>query len=164
MQEEILFENQFQVTEEKYIQWGKEGAFSGKRLCFVIAYTIFAVLFCFFGFFSKEAWFSFLFAVLSVYQGYFRWFIITKRQYRMLSQQFGSSNWKRRILFREDKIQIIDENMSIEFQYGDIQKIQEKGNQIKLMMKNKKAIRLYEDAFINHDWEKCKEFCMKKIE
>lgn len=45
MDEEILFENNYIVSKSRFMEWGKENAFSGKCLGFTIYWMIFAVVF-----------------------------------------------------------------------------------------------------------------------
>ena len=100
--------------------------------------------------------------VLGVYNAFLRIFLVSAMQYRRMAQTYGTENWTRTILFGEEKITLSEGTMSADFEYGDILRIREKGNNIWLTMKNRTVIRLYKDAFADSSWEDCRAFIDEK--
>ncbi|MDE6531816.1 MAG: hypothetical protein K2K96_13760 [Lachnospiraceae bacterium] len=65
----------------------------------------------------------------------------------------------RTILFEDDCITISEEDvLVIKYPYSDIVGIRERGDKIWLDMQDKSVIRLYQSAFVDTDWDKCKEW------
>lgn len=158
---DLLFENKYILTKEKFMEWGKESAFSDKRLFFAVYWLVVAIACATFGILNKTA-VAFVLSLFCIYRSCIRWMVLTSRQYDMLSKQHGSNEWTRRIFFESEMIQVIDLNISAQYKYEDIVEIKEKDNYIKLIAKNDTVIRLYADSFVDSTWEECKKFILKK--
>lgn len=103
---------------------------------------------------------SLLFGILAlfcIYRAFFRIFVIARVQYRRLAQLNGGENWVRRIAFEEDGIILTEGDSSYHVAYSEIVNIREKGNKIWLDAANKTVLRLYKDAFVESDWEECRQ-------
>ena len=81
-------------------------------------------------------------------------------RFKTLARTYGVDEWIKTVEFGDDQITIYDHNNVSVFQYNNIKKIKEKGNNITILLETYVAIRVYKDKFIEGNWEDCK----KKIE
>lgn len=161
--EEILFENKYTLSKQRFMEWGKENAFSGKRLPFAIYWFLFAIGLTVFACITKE-WVALVLALFCLYRACIHWLVVTNNQYNILAKHHGRADWTRRILFQPESIQVIDTDASVEYRYGDITEIKENGNYVKLLANNGTVIRLYTDMFVETNWQECKKFILTKMQ
>ncbi len=98
----------------------------------------------------------FIFAVFCAYRAFLRNMLLASRQFKAMGAHFKKKEWVRTILFEDDHIKISDEDFQVKYDYSDIVDIKECGNQIYLDMQDKSVIRLYQSAFLDTDWNRCK--------
>lgn len=162
--------NEYCITWNLYKSWITANMFKGKSLFFRIFWCILLVLMIVFGIISLNIYdvkaisiYFFLLALLCLYNAFLRHILLAKKTYRKLSETYGKENWTRTILFENDNILLINNNVSIKYKYSDIVGIKENGNEIFVIFNNKSFIRLYKSAFIGCDWNECKKFLQDKI-
>lgn len=158
--------NEYQVTWKQYRSWVAENMVKGARLVMMIIWCLLAIL-CLAlavlaGSVTRRLYV--VLAVFSIYRAFFRIFIITRNQYRLLAKSYGGENWTRRIAFEEDDIILTEGNLTVRYDYSDIVGIREKGNKIRLDAADKTVLRLYRDAFVESDWEECKRKLQERSE
>lgn len=152
-----MFENRYMIDKKRYFEWMKETSFSGKYLGFVIFWAIMAVA-CVIIAFAGDLLIGYVMAAYCAYRAFLHWAVITNNQYRRVTKRFGKKEWERKILFREDGIEVMDDTMSAKFAYKDVSDIVEKGNYIKIIGRKNMMIRLYADCFVDSTWEECREY------
>lgn len=161
-EKDIVYENEYVLSRERFMNWGRKSAFQGTRLIFAIFWCIMMVL-CMIFALTTKVWQGTVLGLFCFYRGLIRWRVLINNQYNMLSKQHGESNWKRKILFKQDGIQVIDKEVLICYNYEDIVEIKELGNEIEIIFNNGTVIRLYADTFLNSNWEECKKFICEKV-
>lgn len=156
---DILFECEYVLDKEKYLAWGRESysaPFTWASTVFlwiiVAALIYYDRIFCFVGF-----------VTLALYHSLFSWRTLTARQYSLLARKYGTENWTMKISFGEDSIVTSEGNISVSTSYSELTLIEEKGNYIKLHLKNQYAIRLYSDCFVKGTWEECKAHLLRQM-
>lgn len=147
--------NEYQVTWKQYKSWAVEGMFSGVKLFFLIVWCLFGGVTLYLGIAGRLYIYCFL-SVFCFYRAFLRTVLLAKRQYKLLAEQYKKENWTRSIMFEEDQITIVEENISMKYEYSSVVGIREKKDKIWLYMGDKSVIRLYKSAFVDTDWEKCK--------
>lgn len=157
-----LFACEYVMEKEKYIAWGKENAGTPMRLGFTVSWCVFAAI-TFVVAICCELYVLLPFCVLALYRGLLHWRILTARQYSLLAKRYGTENWVRKISFGEDHIVTAEGNISMNTSFSELTGIEEKGNYIKLRLKNGIAIRLYSDCFVTGTWEECRAFLLQHI-
>ncbi|WP_167954786.1 hypothetical protein [Anaerosporobacter faecicola] len=161
MEEKVLYQNSYELTKKKYLSWGRENAFTGKRRNFAIFWIGMAIVCMGLWIFTKIL-IDIVLALFCIYRACLHWRMVTSRQYDLLANQHGKVNWTRDVLFYEDRIQITDVEVSVQYKYEDVVGIKESENYIRLLLRNRMMIRLYEDAFVNSNWEECKAYILGK--
>ena len=163
--------NEFQVTKDLYMSWGRENMRKGSRLKFRILWCITAILLICFIVLLKMAGdgrmylyaYGVAMTVYCFYRAFFRDLVLTGSQYRRNVKIFGSENWVRTIEFKEEEIVCKDGSVTVRTPYSEIAGMRDDGNKIWLDTKKKMVIRLYKDKFIGGDFEKFKKFISVKI-
>ncbi len=157
--------NQYLITWELYRSWMFDGNVRRERRrlylmigwCILMAACLFmGVVSLLMGMWPEEILF-FMFAVFSAYRAFLRNRLLAGRQFKAIGERFKKKEWVRTILFEDDRITISEEDfLVIKYSYSDIVDIKECGNNIYLDMQDKSVIRLYQSAFVDTDWNKCK--------
>lgn len=159
---DALYVCEYVVDRKKYISWGKDNAVSAVRLAFTVFWCIFAAIefavaiFC-------DLYILLLFCVLFLYRGLLRWRVLATRQYSLLAKTYGTENWVRSVSFGENNIVTAEGNLSLNTSCSELAGIEEKGNYIRLRLKNRTAIRLYSDCFVKGTWEECRAYLLRYI-
>ncbi len=152
-----MFENRYMIDKKRYFEWMKETSFSGKYLGFVIFWAIMTVA-CVIIAFAGDLLIGYVMAAYCAYRAFLHWAVIANNQYRRVTKRFGKKEWERKILFREEGIEVMDDTMSAKFEYKDISDIVEKGNYVKIIGRKNMMIRLYADCFVDSNWEECRKY------
>lgn len=153
--------NEYLVTWKLYRSWMFEGnvMLVKGRLFLMIFWCILLAAGLFMGILSHEILF-FVFAVYCAYMAFFRTLLLVYLQFKMLRERFKKKEWVRTILFEDDCITVSEEDILVtKYPYSGIVDIRERGDKIWLdMQQDKSVIRLYQSAFVDTDWDKCKEW------
>lgn len=152
--------NEYFVTWKLYRSWMFEGNVKKVRLrlYLMISWCILLAACLFLGIWTHEILF-FGFAVYCAYMAFFRNLLLANKQFKTMGDSFKKKEWVRTILFEDDCITISDGDvLVIKYPYSDIVGIRERGDKIWLDMQDKTVIRLYQSAFVDTDWDKCKEW------
>lgn len=154
--------NQYLVTWELYRSWIFDGNVrrERRRLYLMIVWCILLAVCLFEGIRTHEILY-FVYAVFCAcfcaYMFFFRYMLFASRQFKAMRDRFKKKEWVRTIRFEDDRITISEEDfLVIKYCYSDIVDIRECGNQIYLDMQDKSVIRLYQSAFVDTDWNRCK--------
>lgn len=166
-----MMKNEFQVTKELYMSWGKENMRKGSRVKFKILWSFTAVLLVVFivilNMSGDGRAYLYVYAVMMtiycIYRAFFRDLVLTASQYRRNMKILDGENWIRTIEFKEDEIVSTDGNVTVRTPYSEIAGMRDDGNKIWLDTKKKMVIRLYKDKFVGGDFEKFKKFISVKI-
>lgn len=157
--------NQYLITWELYKSWMFDVNVRRERRrrylmigwCILLAVCLFMGAVCLFmGIWPYEILF-FIFAVFCAYRAFLRNMLLASRQFKAMRDRFKKNEWVRTIQFEDDRITLSEEDfLVIKYCYSDIVDIKECGNQIYLDMQDKSVIRLYQSAFVDTDWNRCK--------
>lgn len=165
--------NQYLVTWELYRSWMFDGNVrrERRRLYLVIAWCILFIVCLFMGavcLFMGIGPYEipfFIFAVFCAYRAFLRNRLFASRQFKLMGERLKKKEWVRTILFEDDQITISEEDfLVIKYSYSDIVDIRECGNNIYLDMQDKSVIRLYQQAFVDTDWNRCKAWIESRRE
>lgn len=148
--------NEYCVTWKLYRTWAIESMFRGAMLALEICWCILGLISLGFLWISNFGVFFLVIAVFCFYRAFFRTLLLAKKQYRVLAKTYGKENWTRTIVFEDGQIAVSEGTFSMVIPYKDITDIQEKQDRIRLVLKNKTVVRLYQDAFVAGDWTACK--------
>lgn len=174
MQENILFECDYNVTKPLYVSWCKETPISKTRKLFKMFYVLMTILSFImlvrsvFSIVFLQMPFDWLLVfvllfLFCLYQSFFKVGVTAKGMYRSMVEYYGKENWLRKIKFLDNQIVINDEKVIVNYDYSEIKDIVIDNNYIKLIFNNKTVIRLYSDKFVYGDWEHCREFLKSKV-
>ena len=163
--------NEFPVTKDLYMSWGKENMWKGSRLRFKILWIVTAILLLAFIVLLHIAGDGrlYLYAygvsmmLYCIYRAFFRDIVLNSSQYKRSVKAFGDDSWIRIIEFGEDEIISKDGNVTVRTPYSEIVGMREDGNKIWLDTKKKMVIRLYKDKFVGGDFEKFRKFISVKM-
>ena len=154
--------NEYTVDWELLKKWTNESRHTGFRLFFYIVWCVWLVVSILFivlsigvGMYDFVICFVFT-ALFSFYRAFIWNTTIAKQQYKRLAQTYGKNSWVRTIYFEDNEIVVKEEKTEIKYNYSDILKIVEKGENIHLLLPGKTIIRLYQSKFIDCNWEDCK--------
>lgn len=153
--EDALFICEYVVDRKKYIAWAKDNASSGVRLGFTVFWCVFAAIVSAIAVYDGF-YLLLLLGALFLYRGLAHWRVLAARQYSLLAKRYGTENWVRSISFGEDNIVTAEGNLSLDTSCSELTGIEEKGNYIRLRLKDRTAIRLYSDCFVKGTWEECR--------
>lgn len=152
-----IVKNQYIVTEKMYQSWGRENQLKGVQLVFLVLWSFLAVCVLLLNIFGGWTALGILMLLFCLYRAFLRSYVVTRAQYKRLSQAYGTPNWTRTIDFGEEEILIHDGNASVKYAYKDIAGLREKEKRIWLDAANKTVIRLYKDCFVDTDYETWKK-------
>ena len=167
-----MIKNEFQVTKELYMSWGKENMRKGSSVGFRIFWCVMTAvsicliaLMCIWGGVRKYMYvYAAALTFYCAYRAFFRDMVLTRSQYRRNAKIFGGENWVRTIEFGEDEIISTDGSvMTVRTPYSEIVGIRDESNKIWIDTKKKMVIRLYKDKFVGGDFEKFRKFISVKI-
>lgn len=155
--------NQYLVTWELYRSWTLENSVKGIRLYMMIMWCVLLAACLFMGIATYDFLF-FIFAVYCAYRAFLRNMVLANKQYKMLGNRYKKKEWIRTILFEDDRITVSEEDSQMKLRYSDIVRIRERGDKIWLDMQDKSVIRLYQPAFADTDWNRCKAWIESRRE
>lgn len=156
-----MIKNEYRLTWEVYRTWLSESRWKPPMLAFTIMWTVLGAISIGITLLSRYVPFLF-FAVFAFYRAFFRCFLVGRGQYNVAAKDYGQKDWIRTIAFDAEQIVQTEGNTSANYRYADIIDIREKGNRAWLIMRNKKAIRLYKDCFGDSSWEECRALIEEK--
>ena len=156
--------NQYKVNKDLIMSWAEERVIHGT------ANKVLFALWCIVGALGigilvaqftrggdvTDLYFAIFMIVLSLYKLTISHRVVWMRRYKFLVRSYGVEEWIRTVEFTLDDIVVTDHTSVCKIRYKDIVKIKEKGNFVLLLVHPNMAIRLYKDAFVEGDWEKCK--------
>ena len=157
-----LFTCEFAITKDLYLAWAKENNLYAKRKAVTAMWCVITLLVIGISIWARFPYFL-IFALYTLYRAFFRWRILTAAQYKKLSETYGRSDWTRCIYFENEHIRVAEACLSVEYDYPNIEKIEENNGYIKLHFANGTVIRLYADKFTQGTWDECKAFLSGKI-
>ena len=156
--------NEYKITKEEMVSWAKKMPLRGINIVLIILWGIVGLIgISLFVVLAQNGgkWISWLFAVYcvfaSIFKIFFERFIAASNRYKMLSKTFGVPEWTRTIEFTEEEIILTDHTSLTRFQYHNVKEIIEKESLILLVMNNRLVLPLYKNAFVESNWETCKE-------
>lgn len=161
--------NEYLITWELYRSWMFESNVRRlrRRFYLLILWGILLAVCLFEGIRTHEILY-FVCAVFCVcfcaYMFFLRNMLLASRQFKAMGAHFKKKEWVRTILFEDDHIKISDEDFQVKYDYSDVVDIRECGNQIYLDMQDKSVIRLYQSAFVDTDWNRCKAWIESRRE
>ena len=157
-----LFTCEFTLTKDLYLSWSKENNLYKKRKLVTAmwcAITLIIIAAAILAHFLPLL----VLTLYTLYRAFFRWRILTAKQYDKLAETYGRSGWSRCVYFENEHIRVAEACLSMEYDYSNIDKIEENGDYIKLYCNNGTVIRLYADKFTQGTWAECREFVRGKI-
>ena len=155
--------NEYRVTWKKYLEWWLESKVKPPRLIIAIVWIVLGFVWLVLGLvldFGTALYFFMVF--FCFYRVAPRDILVLNRQYKSMAKSFGQEEWFRTIVFEEERVIVLEGNVTINIQYSDISEVKEKDNKVWLMLKDKKVIRMYKDSFVDSSWEECKSLIERK--
>lgn len=165
--DEIIIENNYQVTKELFKKWAKENK---KYKYFKIFWLVVTIL-CSASFIEgiinnhvEDTVYGILPAVYGLFMIIFgNNYFFVERNYKALERFYQKNNWERRINFFNDYFETIDADVNhLKFQYEDIINIEKNDECIKVKLNNG-YIRIYKNSFVKSNFEECEQFLNEKI-
>lgn len=154
--------NQYKVTKKLYMSWAIQNMRSGISLGMLIMWVILTAILAVCAVFLKH-WLYWLAAVYCLYRALVRPLLATSLQYKRMAQIYGGTDWLRTVELTEEGILLYENTSSATFTYGDIRRLTEKGNEVRISFGRKGSVRLYKDAFVDGTWEECEELLERKM-
>lgn len=161
---EILFENRYRMTRERYKEWAKNPI---KKNYFTIIWfilMIFTIFLSIISVLSGDMYFiilSILMIVYCMYRGFFRRKLLLAKQFKVISTNQGVTEWDRIIQF-SDNITVIDGNTTTEYKWDQIVSMTDSKNYLILVFKNEFGIRLDKNGFTKGTSENFIEYMRKE--
>ncbi|MDP4089119.1 MAG: YcxB family protein [Bacillota bacterium] len=146
---EVLFENRYMMTKERYMDWVKNPIRKNYFVIFWLVLMVFTTLMFIISILSNDMLFSFfyvLMAVFCIYRAVFRRKMLSSKYFKSLAVNQGAEEWERVIQFT-DNIAIKDGNTTVQYQWEQIDKLIENEKYLILTLKNKLGIRISKDGF-----------------
>lgn len=106
---------------------------------------------------------SVLYLAVSVYKLFVSRFVVWRQRYLQYVRSYGVREWRRSYVFLDTEIVCTDHTTVAHIRYESIQKIQENGNVVFLLLDTNGGIRLYKDAFTEGSWEECKALLDERV-
>lgn len=156
-----IIKNEYRVTWKMFGSWLLENKMKPPKLFFTIMWAVFGLVVIGMAVAFRFAPYSVI-ALLCFYRAFFRDILVARRQYAAMAKSYGQRDWLRTITFDEDRIILLEGNISVNYKYSDLSEIKEKDNKVWLILKDDKVIRMYKDCFVNSDWEKCRSLIEEK--
>lgn len=155
--------NRYQVTWKNYRSWAVEKFFTKRiRLGLILAIILLpSWLYIIYIIKGNLKLLIALFSIFCIASNLYHFFIQPlnreKAQYQRKLQIYGAAGWIREIIFGEEIVLKEGGKDVMSFSYKNIDKIEEKGNQVKIIFNDNTLLRLYKDAFVDSDWDACRE-------
>ncbi len=143
--------NEYEVTEKRYIQWTYESRKEGKKLFFLIFWSVFTLVCLGMSALSHDYLFVIV-ALYCLYRAVIRDYVLAKTFYRKSLSDHGGK-WNRRITVSQDDIVIADGKVTVNYKSSDIIRSSQNDERIRLHMKDNNSIRLYNDSFVEGNIE-----------
>jgi len=152
---EILFENCYTMSKERYISWAKNPAKKNKLnliwnvLTFFIAMTMVQALL------SRDyLLIPFYFALIAycIYRSFFQTRVLFVKQYKANAAAQGKSEWER-IIRLSSCIDVEDGNIKAQYQWDQVKEYFENGDDYIFVFKNGSGIRLDKNGFRKGTYE-----------
>ncbi|WP_316569410.1 YcxB family protein [Neobacillus sp. YIM B06451] len=146
---ETVFQNEYTVTKERFMEWAKNPIQRNYFSVFWLLFTIVTFVLSIYYFFIHDTAFSFFYLVLTaycVYRGFFRTRMFTARQYKALTIVQQGKEWDRVIQFA-DTILVSDGNNTMTLQWNQIVKLIDQKNELILVFPKGMGIRLDKSGF-----------------
>lgn len=154
--------NEYEVTEKMYLSWVFQSKKEGKKLVFLIFWSIMALIaFVLYILSSNSPLFSFM-AFYCIFMAVGADFVRGRTFYKQALSMRGTSKWKRSITISSDNIVINDGKIVVNYKTSDITKVVEKGDLIRLFMNDKTSVRMYKSKFVEGNWEDYKGIIIPK--
>ena len=161
--------NEYTVDKKLVASWAKGIRFKGINLILAIFWMIVAFTCAFMTVLSfavkADALTTYIFILafaLSIYKLFFERKLRVNRQFKFYARMYGSTEWKRLIVFNDDSITVEECGNRSLFKYSDIDMITEKDNVITVFFKPRIFLRIYKDSFICGDCDLFKSLIRQK--
>jgi len=164
---EPLFENYYIITKELLLKWAKTPT---RKTIYIVLKSIavlcvlsFAFALCLSVIIHDLYYFIFSFVgiIFGLYWLFFRTRVIISRQYKIRRSTQQGDEWFRIIKFT-DQIDVIENNSSSNFQYGQISGIKEFDNFCFLYFNKNIGLRILKDGFRTGDYDSFIAFISEK--
>ncbi|MCM1288640.1 MAG: hypothetical protein NC240_10055 [Clostridium sp.] len=160
--DEILIENKYAITKELVVKWVHENKKNTQNKIFWICMAILSfvlTILCILTNHMADGALSAIYTIFCILHLYLRY--SATRGYNTYAKAYNKETWERRILFFNDYFEIIEENISVKYQYSDIVTI-EKIDDHMILKLQKGRIRIYKNAFVKSGFEACEQFINEK--
>lgn len=145
--------NEYTVNRKLVRQWLFENMTEGRKFKFLLLWSCLAVLSAVGMVLSGFSPF-YIFALLyCVYMAILRDLIFAGKQYADSKKANGGPEWMRTVTINEEEIVIREPSVEVKYLVADVSRVTEKGDKIRLIFKNGKAVRMYLSAFTKGNWE-----------
>lgn len=150
--------NEYRVTWKLYQSWLVENMLRLPKLIFIIIWCLFGGYCIWMGVDGFLSVFYYLLAFYCFYKAIVREFLFARKQYNALAKMYGQNEWMRTTTFRDGEILLEDGSSSYRISYSDITCVREKDDKVWIELSSKMVLRIYKSAFVEGDWESCKQF------
>lgn len=156
-----MIKNEYVVTWKLYKEWLIENKKKGAKLIFFLFWSILAIVALVLNFVTGFSPLYLFVIAYCIYRAVFRDYIAAKQQYSQLAKTNGGENWTRTIIISDTETTLKEGPAEYRFDNSDLVRVIEKGDKIWLILKNDKVIRLYKSAFVEGNWESCRDTLKK---
>ncbi|WP_343210655.1 YcxB family protein [Anaerolentibacter hominis] len=165
---QILYENRYKVTRERYLDWAKHPVIKSGRTILEISWIVLMAVFLIttvIMVIGDRLWTALLYGVLAVfsfYRAFLRTKMLASRQFQILAGVQGGQEWTRVIRFYEDCITTADGNTTTQYRYDTITGIVEKRGYLSIVF-GRVCIRMDRNGFCRGTEKEVKEFLERKM-
>lgn len=152
---EILFENRYIMTKERWMDWANNPIKKNHFTIMWIILMIFTLYLFLNSILSGDIIFSTFYifmTVFCIYRGFFRTKLLLIKQFKLIASNQGVIEWERVIQFT-DIITVIDGNTTSHYQWIQVTKFIENKNYLILVLKNGLGIRVDKNGFTKNIYE-----------
>lgn len=161
---ETLFENQYQMTKERYFSFYKNPIKMNYMKIMWIVFMIISLVMAVMSVVGGQSGYFFYYGLIllfAAYNAFFRQAHVASKTYKKLVTQMGGDAWQRDILVG-DKIIMKDLNTLSEFHWNQISHVVINQEYVALVLVNDLAIRLDKKGFVKGSYQDFVEYLKGK--
>jgi hypothetical protein len=161
---EILFENRYKMTKERFMNWAKNPIKKNYLIVLWLILMIITIYMSITSIFNRDIFFSAFYLFLTmfcIYRGFFRTKILISKQFKVLAITQGVDRWERVIQFA-DCITVIDGITTTKYKWSQIVKLIDNKDYLILTLNNKLGLRIEKDGFTKGTPDSFLQFIISK--
>lgn len=144
-----VFENQYVITKNKYLEWAKRPVTKDAFSYIWIALSVFLIVFAIFAIVNGDVLSFSIYLLLElfcIYRLFFRKKLLFLKQFQKIAVIQGKKEWDRIIRF-SDKITMIDGNTTTEYEWSQVKEFIIDRDYLLLVMEKRLGVRIDKSGF-----------------